>query len=158
MIDHTIQQIEETEKYFNDKGFSLLEKTVAGRDLRYYVMPQSMNLDLQDFIFRVTNDASKKYLIGVSDSVPEKLQPYFALAEYIEFIELGINRKERVMEAEKIVLSVIPDELSKEYIQRKVKLLQTELKLDSSQPKYALGSDGRKEFNAAIKFLESKVE
>ena len=159
MIDHTIEQIEQTRKFFQSEGFSLVQSTIAGRNLEYYLIPQSFHTPLPDFIYRVTNDATKKHIMGVSTSVPEGLQPYFILAEYVEFIEIGLNQTNRVMRAEEIVISTIPKQLLKDYLERKIRLYNVELELDAEHPDtYLLGSEGRTEFDKAIHLLERKLK
>ncbi|GEM_PF-2858350 len=159
MLDHTIEQIEQTEAYFRKEKFPVVVSDTAGRDLKYHIIPQSLNPDLPDFIYRVSNDKTKRHVMAVSDSVPKELQPYFILAEYIEFIGLGLGKESRVKEAEKITLNAIPTDLLKDYLERKIRLYETELKLDVKEPeKYALGQEGRSEFENAVAFLHEQLK
>ncbi len=159
MLDHTIEQIEQTEAYFRKEKFPVVVSDAAGRDLKYHIIPQSLNPDLPDFIYRVTNDKTKRNVMGVSQSVPKELQPYFILAEYIEFIEIGLGARGRIKEAERRTLNVIPTDLLKDYLERKVKLYETELELDVKEPeKYALGQEGRSEFENAVAFLHEQLK
>lgn len=156
MINHSLRQIEQMEQLFKDRNYPLVNADVGGRKFAYYVLPQLLNNDLPDFIYRVTNNETRRYVMGVSESVPAELQPYFALAEYIEFIEIGIDVPGRIIEAEKRVLSVIPAEYMDDYLKRKTALYQTEIGLDEKEPdKYLLGDEGRHEFEQTIAFLDN---
>jgi hypothetical protein len=158
MLDHTIKEIEKTEKYFQRNNYPLIETEVAGRRLLFYQLPQSLNPDLPDYILRVTNDETKLYVMGVCDSIPEEIQPYFVLAEYIEFIEMGLQKKGKVVDAEKELLRTIPENLKESYVGRKIALYKKELELDLQEPeKYLLLEEGRKEFKDAICFLKDQL-
>lgn len=158
MIDHTVEQVEEQERRFKNENCPLVPRDIHGRNFRYYQVPQSFFPPLPDFIIRATNNATKRYVIGVSNSVPEMLQDYFAMAEYVEFVEIGLEKMGRVRRAEEVVMLKIPRRLLVDYARRKINLFKKELELDSQQSEfYLLGEDGRREFAEAISFLESKI-
>lgn len=158
MLEHNIEQIEMTRKYFISNKFLFKKINVGGRNLEYFVLPQKLNNDLPDFVYRVTNSALKQYVMGVSESVPETLQPYFILEEYIEFMEKGINYENRVIESEKEVVSLIPSHLKKDYLQRRIALFLKELEQDKKDgKKYNLGKKGRLEFEKNIYYLNTEL-
>jgi hypothetical protein len=159
MIEHTKEQIEQVRGYFQNEGYPLVRENVAGRGLEYFLLPQTLNEDLPEFIYRVTNTNLADYVLGVCESVPKELQSYFALAEYIEFKEKGLGAINRVSNTEEEILNIIPKELKKEYIQTKLRLFQRELYLDEVNPEvYQLEDEGTKEFKKAVNFLERELE
>ncbi|MCF7866105.1 hypothetical protein K9L67_00690 [Candidatus Woesearchaeota archaeon] len=159
MEDFTIERIEETRKTFIENNFYFVKKEIGNRYIEYYELPQDLNKDLPNFVCRVTNNETKKYILGVSLNIPTKIRPYFALEEYIEFIEIGMDKENRVLEAEKEVLKIIPEKIKKEYIRLKIDLFETELKLYKKYPNdYLLGEDGVKEFEKATKYLKNELK
>lgn len=159
MIEHTKEQIEQARRYFQNEGYSLVKENVAGRGLEYFLLPQDLNEDLPQFIYRVTNTNLADYVLGVCEEVPRELQSFFALAEYIKFKEKGLGLLNRVVNTEKEVLDIIPDKIKEAYIKTKLKLFQRELYLDQVNPEvYQLEDEGRKEFQKAVSFLETELE
>jgi hypothetical protein len=159
MIEYTKDQIEKTRGYFEQVGYFLVKENVAGRSLEYFLLPQELNKDLPNFIYRVTNSNLADYILGVSADVPKIIQPYFALAEYIEFKEKGLGVFNRVADTEKAVLEVIPENLKKDYLTLKLDLFKRELELDKVSPEsYQLEDEGRNEFSKAVNFLEKELE
>ncbi|MBI2044187.1 hypothetical protein HYT24_02375 [Candidatus Pacearchaeota archaeon] len=159
MIDHTIQQVEDQRKEFVKRKYQLhVHTNLGGRLLSYYIVPQDYYSPLPDFIIRATNNSTKNYVIGVSDSVPQELRPFFALAEYVEFVEMRLRQRGRVMAAEEEIMKVIPTYLRSAYIERKIRLYEKELELDRKDPDvYLLGEEGREEFSDTINFLRRRL-
>ena len=159
MIEHTEEDVRRTRALFLRRDYPLREASIAKREIQYFVLPQELNEDLPDFVFRVTRTGFPEYVMGVSASVPADLQPYFILSEWIEFMELGLGIEGRVVQAEKKVLEIIPEPLRRNYLERRVRLFTAELKLDQDQPeKYALGDDGRVEFKKNLAYLSSELD
>ena len=52
---------------------------LGDKKIEYFVMPQSENEELTDFIYRMINSESDKYVLGVSDKVPFLLRPLLCL-------------------------------------------------------------------------------
>ncbi|MFT4310005.1 MAG: hypothetical protein ACMXYC_00035 [Candidatus Woesearchaeota archaeon] len=75
------------------------------------------------------------YVIGVSQDIDQKLQPYFALAEYKIFMEYGIEHPDRTYEAEKEMLGIVPQELLPLYIQTKCAMYDYIVKHATPNPK-----------------------
>jgi hypothetical protein len=90
----------------------------------YFVIPQAMNPGLQDFALRMTNTNPETKevfgIFGVSDSIPVEIRPYWAAHEIVEFTEIGISTNGRCKSAEKEVLSLMPDDLKEQYIERRI--------------------------------------
>ncbi|MBD3208995.1 hypothetical protein GF367_01070 [Candidatus Woesearchaeota archaeon] len=156
MLEHTIKQIEQTKKSFQKQSYPYKTIDIAGRSINYYVVPQTLNEDLPDFVIRISNNEA--YVIGISNSVPEQLQPYFVLEEYIEFMEKGIEKENCVIEAEQEVIAIIPQTFKKDYLKKRIALFTKELILDKKQPdKYALGTKGRQEFENNLTYLKAEL-
>lgn len=158
MIDHTIEEIEKMRKYCDANSYSKITKTFRHRTIEYYTLPPETNPDLPGFIARASNHATKTYVIAISVAVPDAIQSYYALAEYIEFVEQGITTPGRVIAAEKEVLAIIPKALIPCYCKHKSALFQEELLLSKQQPeKYALDESDVQEFKNAIIFLKKYI-
>ncbi|MBS3162417.1 hypothetical protein J4467_00685 [Candidatus Woesearchaeota archaeon] len=158
MIDFTETQVRNIEILFRERNYSFRERNIGCRNFGYYFLPSEINPELSDFILRITNQESKLYVIGVSESVPFAIRDYFALAEYIEFIELDLGLEGRVRQAEEIVLGIVEPELKRDYITKKLGLYKRELDLDRSKPEeYCLGDEGRREFLRAIDYLDEQL-
>ena len=154
MHEHSLEEIDNLKRYLTRKQYDFFQQSIRGRNIEYWVASQKENPSLPDFVYRATNSNLENYVLMVSDSVPEKLRPYFILAEYIEFKEKDINQKNRVIESEKEVLKMIPNELKKEYIKRKLALYKKDLQNNKENPKkYLLNEEDIEEFNKAIDFL-----
>jgi len=159
MINFTDADVDNLETLFKNRGYQPKETHIERRNFRYYALPPEINPELPDFILRITNNSSKRYVIGVSTDVPPIIRDYFALAEYIEFLELGLDIEGRVAKAEEIVLGLLEPPLKSIYVQRKLRLFRKELELDQLNPqKYCLEDEGRREFLRAIDCLENKLD
>jgi len=162
MLEHTVEQVKQTKKYFEKQNYKKNYLIIGGREIEYYVAKKNFNLDLKDFVYRASNTAEKIYTMAVSESIPENLRPYFALEEFIEFMEKGIGYKKRVLDSEKETLKFVPEELKKDYLDRRIKLFERELELNEQQPeKYALnteGDNGCEEFENNLKYLRQELE
>lgn len=123
MHEFTPQQIEATKRYFEVERFAVERTQIGGIAVEYFVIPQSQNPALPDFALRMThtNDTGEVFgIFGVSNSIPSPLRPYVALHEIVEFTEIGIKTQNRCVTAEQRVLSLIPENLRDEYIQRRI--------------------------------------
>jgi len=82
----------------------------------YFVVPQSENPDLPDFVLRLTGaNESDGELYGISDSVKEDFRPYAVAHEVYEFRVLGINTPDRCTKALEKELALIPETDKLEY-------------------------------------------
>lgn len=124
MKEFSPQQIEQTKLFFKSKSFPVEHFQLDSLEVSYFVIPQVMNLGLQDFALRMTNtnpDTKEVFgIFGVSDNVPIEIRPYWAAHEIIEFTEIGISANGRCKSAEKEVLSLIPDGLKEQYVERRI--------------------------------------
>lgn len=116
-------QIDSTQRYFETQGFLVETKQLGDLTVSYFVLPQALNPDLQDFALRMTRTDVQTHevsgIFGVSDSVPQELRPYWAAHEIIEFLQIGISEKSRCVEAEERVIGLINLDFKNEYIERR---------------------------------------
>jgi hypothetical protein len=124
MKEFSPQQIEQTKLFFESKKFPVEHFQLGSLEVSYFVIPQAINPGLQDFALRMTNtnpDTKEVFgIFGVSDSIPVEIRPYWAAHEIVEFTEIGISTNGRCKSAEKEVLSLMPDSLKEQYVQRRI--------------------------------------
>lgn len=152
----TKDEIDATRNYCRKQGMPELELHLAGREFAYFVVPQSVNLDLPNFVFRVTGNSEDGYVFGVDERVPETLRPYALLEEYIEFMEKGIGEEDRVLDSEFEVLSIIDDEkVKRDYVLMRRDFFRNLLRQNETNPeKYMFSEDDVVEFRKNLSMLE----
>ncbi len=91
MITFTREQIEGTRDYFRQEGYEEVHASLRNRTFSYFVVPQSAEPNLPDFVMRLTGEVLGDYVLGISDSVAQKYRPYTVAHEFIEFCEIGID-------------------------------------------------------------------
>lgn len=124
---------------FELASYPLVKREIDGVSFSYYVVPQEKNPALPDFAMRMTHTDPQTgemtdELFGVSNSVPETLRDYWALHEVLEFREIGINTEGRCQQSEARVLEVIPEELTHEYIRRRIEFFQRLIPMFETNP------------------------
>lgn len=124
MKEFSSQAIEQTKSFLEGKNFPVENSKVGNLEVSYWIIPQSLNPTLPDFAFRMTNTDSATGevlgIFGVSESVPQELRPYWAAHEIIEFTQIGIGKEGRCEEAEKTVVNLLPDNLRRQYIDKRI--------------------------------------
>ena len=117
-------EIKGARDHFTALGFPVEERQIKDLPVKYFVLPQTLSSDLQDFALRMTytDPTTKKVegIFGVSDSVPAELRPYWAAHEVIEFTQVGISTKGRCAISEQRVVEMLPNELRDAYVARRV--------------------------------------
>lgn len=123
MKEFSPQQIEQTRLFFENRRFPTEQVRLGALHLSYWVIPQAMNPDLPDFALRLTTTDPKTKevsgIFGVSDSIPAEIRPYWAAHEIIEFTKIGIDTYSSCRLAEEQTLSIVPETLRGEFIQRR---------------------------------------
>ncbi len=109
-------EIEETKKHFRSKGYEEVRVELGNRDFSYFILPQSINPNLQNFAFRMSGDPKDGVLIGVSDKVKEGFRKYVAIHEYIEFAEIRYDERNRCVLALDRELNLVPESIKPEYL------------------------------------------
>ena len=160
-------EINRTRNYFKSHKFPIeqasLEDKLVNKKIRYYVLPQSLSPDLPDFAFRMTtgrNPATEGVvgIFGVSETVPSLLRPYWALHEIIEFTQMGIDKKGRCSDAERYVLDLVPENLRKEFIEKRIKFFEgvvAYFKKELERKTESYTGDDLKEAEASLLFLQN---
>jgi|APSaa5957512576_1039674.scaffolds.fasta_scaffold62356_2 hypothetical protein len=160
MKEHTLEQITGMETYLKNENAPLIKTELAGRSLEYHLLPQELNEDIPNFIHRVSNKILDKYVISVCEDVPEKLKSYFALGETIEFREHNLDEVDRVIDSEKEVVKILPENLKADYFKLKAQLYRDDIKFynkyDLQREDFTLEDEC--EFNKAIKYLEMELD
>ena len=99
----------------------------------YFVLPQSMNQNLQDFALAMVTEDKSHYLFGVSDSLPEAYRPYWAFHEFVEYVGEP-ESPERCVRALERELSIVPNEIKPEYLLRRLTFFQNLVRYASGKP------------------------
>lgn len=116
MLKYTKEQIEAQKKRFEDAGYPLIKANVEGVSFRYFILPQSLEPNLINFVSRMTGEIYEDGKVyGISDSVREEFRPYAVFHEIIEFGLLGIDHPDRCTKALNLETSAVPDEFREEY-------------------------------------------
>ena len=161
MKDFPQPQIDQTRAYLESQKFPLEQITVNGKLFSYYVIPQTLNPALPDFALRMTHSDETHNvngIFGVSDSVPQVLRPYWVMHEIIEFTQIGIEKKGRCANTERIVLEEIPTGLKKEFTERRISFFTQlckffEKDIDEKKGNYTI--DDLTEAEASLLFLQT---
>lgn len=160
-------QIDSAKEFFESQGYPVETSTLGDLTVSYYVLPQGLNPELPDFAFRMTVTDSQTHevsgIFGVSDSVSEKLRPYWAAHEVIEFVEIGISEIGRCIEAEERVLGLVGQDLNEEYVDKRLaffenlcKYFEGKLSDGSSDFQYGDLEETRKTFEY-LKEVQRKI-
>jgi len=130
-----------------ENNFSKKVSLNMGLKFHYYVVPQELDSDWENFVFGFSDDNST-YVISICESIPLNIQKYFALTEYLT-LTLDINDKELLLEIEKMVLSQVPEVLLMNYLELKISMLSKKIEL----------SEEAKELDkAVIDYLKKTLE
>ncbi|NQU98454.1 hypothetical protein HQ533_03220 [Candidatus Woesearchaeota archaeon] len=149
-------EIEGTRNFFRNKDFQEVEVSLGDRTFSYFVIPQYMEPNLADFVVRLTGDPEDGYVLGVSDSVDSRYRQYAVVHEFIEFIEIGINTKDRCVKALDEELKLVPEDLKPGYIRMRTEFFRNLIPYCSKQ--LALyTSDDLNQFRKNLAKLEELV-
>ncbi len=139
-----------------EKGFEKVSVTLGERDFSYFVLPQSLEEKLPDFVIRCTGEPSDGYVLGISDSVDERFRQYAVAHEYIEFTEIGIDAPDRCVRALEEELKLVPDNIKPDYIPMRRDFFAQLIQYCSSQPELYTSADIA-EFQKTLTRLEELV-
>ncbi len=152
------KEIEEGREWCLSKGYPRVEVRLGGRHISYFLLPQSLNEDLPGFVWRQTGEPSDGYVIGVCESVPVEFRPYAALEEYIEFMEMGLETPNRVVDSEKEVLGLVPPHLLLGYLTFRRDFFRRLLGCNRTNPEtYLFSEEDVREFEKNLGMLEQVV-
>jgi hypothetical protein len=157
-------------KYFEKKEIEKVLKDLTGNfpegstivgeeEVKYFILPQAINSDLPDFLMAVKNKDLGKYVLGICESVPKELRSAFIFAEYTEFMVYGIEDLNRTVKAEKDTLNKMPDNLKREYLFRKQRMIVKVIELSKKDPEtYLFSEEDVKTLKKGIEFLDKKAK
>ena len=106
--------VENARKYFTSQGYPQVKQEIAGRQLEYFLLPQSLEPSLPRFAMAVVSEDRRHHVFGVADTVPESYRPFWALHEHVEFLEEpeGPDKCRRALDKE---LGAVPAEAMTDY-------------------------------------------
>jgi hypothetical protein len=142
------KDIENEKENFRSWGWPEREVFVGERRISFFEMPAGPEGSLKNFAFQYTTGISgDKYLIGVSEEIPKDFQSFWALHEYVEYVELpGVKGNCRMALDEE--LRFVPDVITGEYIPMRAKFFRDLVEYVKSKPeKYS--SSKVSEFSAS---------
>src|SRR3989338_2835214 len=116
MLKFTKEEIEGARSYFRNQGFQEVDVHLGNRKFSYFVVPQSQEPNLLNFVIRLSGELNDGYVLGVSDNVDESHRQYAVAHEYIEFAELGIDTPNRCVRALEEELQLFPEDIKPDYI------------------------------------------
>lgn len=116
MKKFTKQEIDGTREYFHSRNMPEIQVTLGNRAFTYFVLPQSLEPNLPDFVFRCTGKHTDGYVFGISDSVKAEYRQYAVAHEFIEFTEIGIDNQNRCARALEEELKLVPENIKSDYL------------------------------------------
>ena len=156
MQRYSKQEIDRLRDFFRSKSYSEVTVELGSRKFSYFVLPQALEPKLLDFVFRCTGKPEDGYIFGISDKVREDFRPYAVAHEVIEFTEIGIDRHNRCLTALEQELSLVPDNLKREYIEMRHRFFRNLVVYASGKPESFTPEDNA-EFRQSLGRLEELV-
>ena len=141
MKKFTKEEIEGTRNYFRSQRFKEVEVALGDRRFSYFVVPQSLEPNLPDFVIRLTGEPSDGYVLGISDSIKERHRQYAVAHEFIEFNELGIDSPDRCIRALEEELKLVPAHEKPDYVSMRRDFFKNLIPYCSRQPQFYTESD-----------------
>ena len=128
-------QIDGAREHFIKEGFPIINANIGSISFDYFLLPQSLNPDLPDFVLAMKG----KYegdgeLYGVSDSMPEDLQPYAVFHDVAETKIIG-NVPNRCLIALQYELLYVPTSIRDIHIKRRLDFFRKFLAYAEANPK-----------------------
>ncbi len=141
MHTFTKEDIDKARFYFRNQNFQEVDTTLGNRRFNYFVLPQSMEPKLLNFVMRMTGKLEDGYVLGISDNVDSKYRAYAVAHEYIEFMEIGIDTPDRCVKALEEELKLVPENILPEYVAMRAKFFRDLIAFCTAQPKYYTKED-----------------
>ena len=153
----TKAEITGTRAYFEREGFEEVQVNLGEREFSYFVVPQSLELGLPNFVMLMTGDPDDGYVLGISDSVDPVHRQYAVAHEYIEFVETQADVPNRCTMALDEELRLVPDAIKPGYVAMRLQFFTDLIGYCSGQPELYTEDDiGQFRENAAK--LESLMD
>lgn len=116
MKKFTKAEIDGARKYFESKNFQKVGANLDNLKFTYFVLPQSLEPNLPDFVYRCAGELPDGYVFGISDSVREDYRQYAVAHEFIEFTKIGIDTTNRCVGALEEELNLVPENIKPGYL------------------------------------------
>jgi len=152
-------EIDDWREVFTSRGYDKKVAELDSRRIDYFVMPRDIFGEIPNGLFRMTGAPDDGYLVGVSEQVPEIVQPHFAVSEHDEFMVYGLDDLDKTLHSEENMLRIIGDDRSvgPVYVEKKLALYDYMLRIAKGD----LGTWGFTEadyvgFQRAVEFLRTK--
>ena len=156
MKQFTESEINQARSYFKEQEFAEIQVTLGEHSFSYFVLPQSLEPNLPDFVYRCTGQDPDDYVLGISDSIEERFRQYAVAHEFIEFTQIGINTKDRCVKALEKELELVPEDIKPDYIQMRLNFFRNLIQYCSAQPEFYTKTD-IKEFQQSLRKLTELV-
>ena len=139
------------------KKSRFLEETgeVAGRKFKYFLLSQRCNVNLPDFVVMAKEERGREYVLGISDSLPFSQRPYPLFHEFVEFMEIGADQRDRCVTALGLELEEVPRSLRPEYIPRRRNFFRNLIQQAELKPEvYLFSEQDFRELQKSLNLLE----
>lgn len=134
MKKFTKAEISGARAYFKSKGYHEVNVTLGNRKFSYFIVSQSEEPKLPDFVIRATGEPEDGCVFGISDSVDERYRQYAVAHEFIEFTEIGIGTPDRCTKALDEELKLVPAEIKQDYTKMRMNFFRNLIQYCSKQP------------------------
>ncbi len=143
-------------KHFRSQKFQEVEVSLNGNRFSYFVLPQTLEPNLLNFVHRRTGANPDEYVFGVSDNTNEKYRQYVAFHEFFEFTKIGISVPDRCVMSLKEELLLVPGDIKVDYVKMRRNFFKDLIAYCSNQPANYTDSD-LNEFRKSLVELERLV-
>ena len=157
MKKYSPEEISSTREYFRKQRYPEIQANVGNINFSYFLLPQQLEPNLKDFVFRCTGDSPDEYVVGISDSVKEEFRPYAVAHELIEFLKIGIDQPNRCVRALEEEVAHVPVAIKPEYLQMRRNFFRNLLVYAAQQPENFSQHD-LAEFDQSLSRLEKLVK
>lgn len=110
------EQIDAARNYFRGRGFSEMITELNEKKLSYFVLPETLEPNVPDFVCKMSGGTLDGHLFGVSSNVNEEFRPHAMSLIYMATQQNEQDYHRRYLEALERELSVVPDYLQQGYI------------------------------------------
>lgn len=118
----TRHQIDSAREHFSRQSYPEVRTKVGEFEFSYFVLPQSLNPSLPDFVFCMTGEKNDA-LYGVSDSVDEAFRPYTIVHEIVEYTKLPPSPDSCALALETELL-LVPEAVRAEYVSMRTRFFR----------------------------------
>jgi len=151
------EEIEGARAYFLGQEFPEVKVELGERRFNYFVIPQSQEPNLPNFVLRMTGKPENGYVLGISNNVRREFRKYAVAHEFIEFIEfteIGLDTPHRCTRALTEELTLVPKVILHDYAKMRGQFFRDLVDYCSKQPEFYTAAD-IKQFEKNAKTLES---